>query len=58
MDQRAICLYLDRKNLSVQAIQAIHDELMHVLGSDAIAYSTVTFYLRASRCRPQNAEWH
>jgi hypothetical protein len=32
------------------------DELVKVLGSDAIAYSTVTFYLRASHWRAQNEE--
>jgi hypothetical protein len=45
MNQRSICLYLDRKALSAQAI---HDEIVQVLGSDAVAYSKVTFYLRAS----------
>jgi hypothetical protein len=45
MDQHSICLYLDTKGLSAHAI---HDELVQVLGSEAIAYSTVTFYLRAS----------
>jgi hypothetical protein len=45
MDQRTICLYLNRKGFSAHAI---HNELVQVLGSDAIAYSTVTFYLRAS----------
>jgi hypothetical protein len=29
--------------------QAIHDELVQVLGADAIAYSTVTCYLRQSQ---------
>jgi hypothetical protein len=53
MDQRSICLYLNRKGLSAHAI---HDELVQVLDSDAdadadavaVAYSMVTFYLRAS----------
>jgi hypothetical protein len=53
MDQRTICLCLDRKLFSAQAI---HDELVQILGSDAIAYSTASFYLRASRYKPQNAE--
>jgi hypothetical protein len=53
MDQRTICLYLNRKELSAQTI---HDELVKVLGSDAIAYSTVTSYLRVSRWRAQNEE--
>jgi hypothetical protein len=41
MDQCTICLYLDKNGLSVQAI---HDKLVQVFGSDAIAYSTVTSY--------------
>jgi hypothetical protein len=55
MDQYTICLYLNRKGLSAQAI---HDELVQVLGSDVIAYSTVTFYLGASRWMAQNDEQH
>jgi hypothetical protein len=55
MDQCIICLYLNRKGLSAQAI---HDELVQVLGSDVIAYSTVTSYLDASRWRAQNEEQH
>jgi hypothetical protein len=48
-------LYLNRKGLSDHAI---HDEFVQVLGSDAVAYSTVTSYLRASRWRAQNEEQH
>jgi hypothetical protein len=55
MDQRTICLYLNRKALSAKAI---HNELVQVLGSGVIADSTVTFYLRASRGRVQNEERH
>jgi hypothetical protein len=55
MDQRTICLYLNTKGLSAQAI---HDELVQVLGSDVIAYSTVIFYLGASRWRAQNEAQH
>jgi hypothetical protein len=55
MDQCTICLYLNRKGLSAQAI---HDELVQVLGFDIIAYSTVTSYLGASRWRAQNEEQH
>jgi hypothetical protein len=51
MDQRTICLYLNRKGLSAKAI---HDELVQVFGFDVIAYSTVTSYLGASRWRAQN----
>jgi hypothetical protein len=53
MDQRSICLYLRRKGLSDQAI---HNELVKVLGSDAAAYSTMTLYLRACHWRALNEE--
>jgi hypothetical protein len=43
MDQRSICLFLAMKGLSSRDV---HNELIAVLGSDAIAYSTVTSYLR------------
>jgi hypothetical protein len=43
MDQQSICLFLAMKRLSAQAI---YNELVAVLGPDAIGYSTVTNYLR------------
>jgi hypothetical protein len=55
MDQRTICLYLNRKGFSAKVI---HDELVQVLGSDVITYSTVRSYLRASHWRVQNEEQH
>jgi hypothetical protein len=55
MDQSTICLYLKRKGLSGQTI---HDQLMQVIGSDAVAYSTVTSYRGLSRWRAQNEEQH
>jgi hypothetical protein len=55
MDQRTICLYLSRKRFSAHAI---HEELVQILGSDAIAYSTVTCHLRASRWTAQTEERH
>jgi hypothetical protein len=55
MDQRTICLYLSRKGFSPHAI---HEELVHLLGLDVIAYSTVTYHLRASRCTAQAEERH
>jgi hypothetical protein len=55
MDQRSICLYLNRKGLSAHAI---HNDLVQVLGSDAVAYSTVTFYLRASHWTAGKEEQH
>jgi hypothetical protein len=55
MDQRSICLYVNGKGLSPHAI---HDEFVQVLGSDAVAYSTVTFYLRASHWTAGKEEQH
>jgi hypothetical protein len=55
MDQRTICLYLNRNGLSAKAI---HDELVQIIGSDAIADSIVMSYLRASHRRAQNKEQH
>jgi hypothetical protein len=43
MEQRSIVLYLARKGLSPLAI---HDDLMTMLGADAVSYSSVTRYLR------------
>jgi hypothetical protein len=51
MNQSTICLYLNRKGLSAKAIR---DELVQVLRFDAIAYSTVISYLRASHWMAQN----
>jgi hypothetical protein len=47
MDQRSICLFLNRQRLSALDI---HGQLVAVLGSDAIANSSVTKYLRGKRC--------
>jgi hypothetical protein len=55
MDQYTICLYLTRKGLSAQEI---HNELVQILGYDAITYSAVIFYFSASRWRAQNEEQH
>jgi hypothetical protein len=46
MDQQSICSFLARKGLSTLEI---HNELVAVLGSAAIASSTITKYLR---------QWH
>jgi hypothetical protein len=43
MEQRSVWLFLALKGLSARAI---HDKHTAVLGRDAIAYSTVTKYLR------------
>jgi hypothetical protein len=53
MDQRTICLYLSRKGFSAHTI---HEELVQILGPDAIAYSTLTCHLRASRWTAQTEE--
>jgi hypothetical protein len=42
MDQRSICLFLGRKELSARGA---HNELFAVLGVDAIADSTLNKYL-------------
>jgi hypothetical protein len=55
MDQRTICLYLSRKGFSTHVI---HEELVQLLGPDAIAYSTITYHLRASRWTAQTEERH
>jgi hypothetical protein len=47
MDQRSICLFLDRQRFSASDI---HGQLVAVLGSDAIACSIVTKYLKGRRC--------
>jgi hypothetical protein len=55
MDRSSICLYLNRKGLSAHAI---HDELVQILGSDVVAYSIVTFCLRASHWTAGKEEQH
>jgi hypothetical protein len=46
MDQRSICLFLDRQRFSASDI---HGQHVTILGSDAIAYSTVTKHLRGTQ---------
>jgi hypothetical protein len=43
MDQRSICLFLDRQGLSASVI---HEQLVAVLGPDAIVDSIITSNLR------------
>jgi hypothetical protein len=43
IEQRSICLFLAMKRLTAQAI---YNELVAVLGPNAIGYCTVTNYLR------------
>jgi hypothetical protein len=55
MDQHSICLYLNRKGFSAHMT---HDELVQGLGSDAVAYSIITFYLRAFHWTDGKEEQH
>jgi hypothetical protein len=41
MDEKSIVLYLRMKGM---ALDTIHDDIVHTLGKDAVAYSTVTKY--------------
>jgi hypothetical protein len=46
MDQKPIVLYLPMEGM---ALDAIHDDLVHTLVKDAVAYSTVTKYVRSAQ---------
>jgi hypothetical protein len=46
MDQKPIVLYLQMKGM---AVDAIHDDLVHTFGKDAMAYSTMTKYVRSTQ---------
>jgi hypothetical protein len=46
VDQKPIVLYLRMKGM---ALDAIHDDLAHTLGKDAVAYSTVTKYAHGAQ---------
>jgi hypothetical protein len=46
MDQKPIVLYLRMKCM---ALDAIHDDLVHTLGKDAVTYSTVTKYIHSAQ---------
>jgi hypothetical protein len=46
MGQKSIVLYLRMKGMT---LDAIHDDLVHTLGKDAVAYSTVTKYTRTTQ---------
>jgi hypothetical protein len=50
MDQRSIALYLSINGLSTKAI---HQELVRTLGAEAVAYPTVTWYLRTAKFPPK-----
>jgi hypothetical protein len=46
MDQKQIVLYLRMKGM---VLDAIHDDLVRTLGKGAVAYSTVTKYVRSAQ---------
>jgi hypothetical protein len=52
MDQSSIVICLNRKGLTAQNL---HGDLVATLGAEAIAYSMVTNYLRATRIIPPDA---
>jgi hypothetical protein len=51
MDQKAIVLYLHMRGMS---LDAIHEDVMRVLGENAVAYSTATKYVRSEKFPPKN----
>jgi hypothetical protein len=53
MEQRMTVACLDLKGMSARAI---HTDLVATLGSNAVAYSSVTRYLREARCLPSREE--
>jgi hypothetical protein len=50
MDQKTIVLYLRTKGMS---LDAIHEDLVRTLGTDAVTYSTVTNYARSAKFSPK-----
>jgi hypothetical protein len=46
MDQKPIVLYLRMKGM---ALDVVHDDLAGTLGKEAVAYSTVTKYVRSAQ---------
>jgi hypothetical protein len=51
MDQKAIVLDLYMRGMS---LDAIHENVMRVLGENGVAYSTVTKYVRSEKFPPKN----
>jgi hypothetical protein len=49
MDQKSICLYLNRKGWMARVI---HDHLVAALGEEALVYNTVTKYLCGAQIIP------
>jgi hypothetical protein len=50
MDQNTIVLYLRMKGMS---LDAIHEDLVRTLGTDAVTSSTVTKYARSAKFSPK-----
>jgi hypothetical protein len=50
MDQQTIVLYLRMKGMS---LDAIHDDLVRTLGTDAVTSTTVTKYARSWKFSPK-----
>jgi hypothetical protein len=57
MDQKPIVLYLHMRGIGM-SLDAIHEDLVRVrvrvLGENAVAYSTVTKYVRSEKFSPKN----
>jgi hypothetical protein len=51
MDQKAIMLYLHMRGMW---LDAIHEDVMRMLGKNAVADSTVTKYVRSEKFPPKN----
>jgi hypothetical protein len=51
MDQKAIVFYFHMRGMS---LDSIHEDLVRVLGENAVAYSTVTKYVRSEKFPPKN----
>jgi hypothetical protein len=51
MDQNTIVLYLHMRGMW---LDAMHEDLMRVLGENAVACSTVTKYVRSEKFPPKN----
>jgi hypothetical protein len=50
MDQKTIFLYLRMKGMS---LDAIHEDLVRTLGTDAVTCPTVTKYVRSAKFSPK-----
>jgi hypothetical protein len=53
MDQKGIALYLHMRRMGM-SLDAIHEDVMPVLEENAVAYSTVTKYVRSEKLPPKN----